>query len=279
MNRVGCYAIAVVTLSFLFCSTTRAVSINFDPQNGVPAGDLPPALSAMGNSPGSSVPSSAELSNQYEADGVLFSSSSPFVAVVDIGGSSASPPNGIGGVTAEGQLSYADPITFTFVEPGTTTPGVTSNVSIQADDVGIPGQFATLSAFDINDHLLDSVTLDDVGGEVWMINLPGIHSVLFDFPTTSSGVPTTGSPFGNGTGIALDNLTFGTVTAPGSTGPTGGSTGAAAVPLPMAVWSTLVLLGPLAVIRILRRCAWAAKNKLKEQTGTRKINRTNKNRN
>jgi hypothetical protein len=219
----------------------------------------------MGNSPGSPVPSGSQLSNQYEADGVLFNSSSPFIAVVNIGGSTASPPNAIGGVTSDGLLSYADPVTVTFVEPGTTTAGVTSNVSIQADDIGIPGQFATLSAFDINDHLLDSETLEDVGAEVWNINLTGIHSVVFNFPPTSAGAPTTGSAFGNGTGIALDNLTFGPVTAAGSTStPPGGSTGTgtgtgggtAAVPLPTAAWSTLIFLGSLAVIRTLRRRPW-----------------------
>jgi hypothetical protein len=247
VNRVKCHALAAVVLSLIFYGKTWAtLTINFDPQSGLPAGDLPLALDAMGNSPGSPVPSGAELSNQYDADGVLFSSSSPFVAVVGIGGSSASPPNGIGGVTSDGLLSYADPVTFTFVEPGTTAAGVTSNVSIQADDVGIPGQFATLSAFDVNDHLLDSVTLDDVGGEVWTIDLPGIHSAQFDFPTTSNGVPTTGSAFGSGTGIALDDLTFGTVAAAVSGTPV-------MVPLPAAVWSSLVLLASLAVVRARRR--------------------------
>src|SRR5271165_5177163 len=96
-----------------------ARTINFDPSPG----DLPSSINAMGNSPGSAVPDDAKLSNQYEADGVLFSSSAPYIGVVNIGGSTASPPNAIGGVTSGGLLSYADPITFTFVEPGATTPG------------------------------------------------------------------------------------------------------------------------------------------------------------
>jgi hypothetical protein len=236
-----------MVLSLLaYGKASGTTTINFDPAGTLPAGDLPPGLTAMSNSPGSTVPTSAQLSNQYEPDGVLFGSTSPFVAVVDIGGSSASPPNSIGGVTSDGLLSYADPVIFTFVQPGTTTAGVTTDVSITADADGIGAQFATLTAFDIKGNVLDSQTLDDVGGEIWNIDLPGIHSAEFTFPTTSDGTPTTGTPFGNGTGIALDNLTFGTVTAAGSTGP-------AAVPLPTAAWTGLALLGLLATVRALRR--------------------------
>jgi hypothetical protein len=233
MNGKKCHAVAAVILSLLFQAGAKALTINFDPSPG----DLPSALTAMGNSPGSPVPSNAQLSNQYDFDGVLFSSTDSFIAVVDNGGSSASPPNAIGGVTADGLLSYADPVKVTFVDPGTLTPGVTTNVSIVADSVGIPGQFATLRAFGIHGNLLAAQTLNDVGGEIWSLNAPGIHSALFNFPTTSTGAPTTGSAFGNGTGIALDNLTFGTIT----TAPTGSPT----VPLPPAAWTGLAVLGAL----------------------------------
>jgi hypothetical protein len=233
-------AIALIALS----TNALALTINFDPQ-GTPPGDLPSSINAMGNSPGSSVPDDAKLSNQYQADGVLFNSSAPFIAVVDIGSSTASPPNAIAGVTSGGLLSYADPITFTFVEPGTTTPGVTDSVSIQADSNGISTQFATLSAFDINGILLHSQTLSDVGSEVWDINAAGIHSVRFNFPTNSTGTPITGSAFGEGTGIALDNLDFGAVTAP--------TTPVTPVPLPPAASSALILLVSLAALRMLRR--------------------------
>jgi hypothetical protein len=248
VKKVCFGAVAAIAISLLSYAHAWAITINFDPQDT--PGDLPAGLTAMSNSPGSAVPTDAELSDQYDSDGVLFSSSSPFVAVVDIGSAVASPPNGIGGVTSDGLLSYADPITFTFVVPGTTTPGVTGNVSIEADADGIPGQYAKLSAFDIHGNLLDSQTLNDVGSEVWSIDVAGIHSAVFDFPTTSAGVPTTGSPFGNGTGIALDDLTFGTV---GATGPTGPS----AVPLPAAAWSAMMLLALLATVQSLRRRAAA----------------------
>lgn len=237
---------AALIVAILLVAGTRGwagVVINFDPP---PGGDLPASLTAMANSPGSTVPTSAQLSNQYNSgstlDGVLFSSNSPFVAVV-----SATNPNAIGGVTSGGLMSYADPITFTFVVPGTNTPGVTSNFSIQADASGIPGQFATVTAFDINGNVLDTVTLNDVGSEIWSINMAGIHSATFVFPTTSSGTPTTGAPFGEGTGIALDNLTFGTVTAAGPSGPV------SSVPLPPMGWEAMALVGLVAGLFILRQ--------------------------
>ncbi len=244
MGRFQKLSIAAGILSISLAAKSWAVTtINFDPPSG--GGDLPASLTAMSNSPGSSVPSSAQLSDQYRADGVLFSSTDPFVAVV-----AATSPNGIGGVTGSGLLSYADPVIFTFVVPGTSTPGVTNDVSIQADASGIPGQFATLRAFDIDGNLIDIVTLNDIGSEVWNINLAGVHSARFDFPTTSDGTLTTGSAFGNGTGIALDNLIFGPVTQAPSSGP-----GPSAVPLPAMVWDSLILLGGLAGVGALRRRA------------------------
>lgn len=250
--RNGCYAF----IAFLFLAVCLkgwgATVINFDPP---PAGDLPASLTAMGNSPGSAVPLSAQLSNQYNTgsttDGVLFSSTVPYIAVV-----SATAPNGISGVTSNGLLSYADPVIFTFVAPGTTTPGVTSNLSIQGDSTGIPGQFATLTALDINGQVLNSVTLNDIGGEIWSINLPGIHSARFDFPTTSTGALTTGSAFGSGTGIALDNLSFGIVTAasPGTPGPGTPS----AVPLPPMFWQGLIIISFVTVVNVLRQRAQKA---------------------
>ena len=93
VNRVIYKAVAAVILSIaLGARAQAAVTINFDPPEGMPAGDLPVSLEAMGNSPGSAVPSGSELSNQYDSDGVLFSSSSPFVAVVDIGGAAPALP-------------------------------------------------------------------------------------------------------------------------------------------------------------------------------------------
>jgi hypothetical protein len=247
MTAVKQLAILATILSIAICSKAFATdTINFDPQSNVPAGDLPSGLDAMSNSPGSTVPTDAQLSNQYESDGVLFSSTAPYVAVVDIGSSAASPPNAIGGATSANQLSYADPVTFSFVVPGTTTPGVTNSISITADADGINGQFATLSAFDIDGNLINQEPLNDVGGETWTIKLPGIHSATFNFPTTSAGVPTTGSPFGEGTGIALDNLTFGDVVAAGGSPVT-------AVPLPNALWSSLALITTLVSAQSLRR--------------------------
>ena len=234
-------ALGVALLAISAMARAGVVAINFDPPS---TGDLPASLTSMGNSPGSPVPTSAQLTNQYNTgatqDGVLFSSSAPYVAVVG-----ATNPNAIGGVTSGGLLSYADPVIFTFVVPGTSTPGVTSNFSIQADSGGIPGQFATARAFDINDQLLSTQTLNDVGSEIWSFNLSGIHSVRFDFPTLSDGTPTTGSAFGAGTGIALDNLTFGTPTASVGAPPS--------VPLPALWFQSLLVLGSLAGVYVWRR--------------------------
>src|SRR5579862_6706230 len=109
----------------LFASASSGVTLNFDPSTDAPPGDLPSSLSTMGNSPGSLVASTAEISNQYDSDGVLVSSTEPFIAVVDIGSGVASPTNGIGGVATGDLLSYADPVKHTFVVPGTSNPGVT----------------------------------------------------------------------------------------------------------------------------------------------------------
>jgi hypothetical protein len=242
------FSIVGLIFSLAICSGASAVTtINFDPQDNAPPGDLPSGLSAMSNSPGSTVPLSAQLSNQYGVDGVLFNSSAPYVAVVNVGASSASNPNGIGGVTSGGLLSYADPITFTFVVPDSSTAATTDSFAITADSDGIPGQFATVSAFGSTDQFLTQQTLNDVGGETWTIDTPGIHTVVFNFPTTSTGALTTGSEFGEGTGIELDNLTFGPETA------VGGTSSAGAVPLPRMVWGGLAMMGVFAGVRAQRK--------------------------
>jgi hypothetical protein len=243
-----CALVASAAIFSMAVWVQAQTTINFDPQTDAPPGDLPATITAMGNSPGSAVPDSAKLSNQYGSAGVLFSASANYVAVVDVGGSSASEPNGIGGVTSDGLLSYADPITFTFVDPGTTDPATTNDIQIQADDTGIPGQFAKLTAFDINGNVLESDVLDDDGGEVFSIALAGIHTAMFTFPTTDTGAPTTGSAFGSGTGIELDNLRFGPLAPAGSTPPV-----TPTVPLPPMVWSGLAILAAMAAIQARRQ--------------------------
>jgi hypothetical protein len=159
-------------------------------------------LQLMGNSPGSAVPTNSQLSTQYQAaDGITFSSTSPYVAIGSFG--TTSPPAGIGGVTASGQLSYNEPVKIVFSVPGASTPAVTTSVSITGDQSGIGGQTATFTAYDANGAVIQAFTKADTSGlnNTWTVSGAGIHSVIF-----SGG--NLGAPFGFGTGIALDDLQF-----------------------------------------------------------------------
>jgi len=174
------------------------------------------------------------LSNQYlNDDGVVFSSTLPYVAVVS---GAAFGAGSIGGVASSTVLSYVDPVDITFFVPGTNTPGVTDSVSIQGDPIGIPSQTATLTAFDINGNQIDSETLFDTGSEIWTLTDSGIHSVEFLFPGTN---------FGYGTGIALDNLNFGDVTSAATTTPE---------PSSLIVWGGLCAIGLLFARRQFANC-------------------------
>ena len=179
----------------LYAHATTPVVVNFDDYASV-------NITPMGNSPGAPVPANAQLSNQYLAtDGVTFSSVSPYVALGFFGSSSS--PAGIGGVTSDGLLSYDVPVNIAFFLPGTSTPAITNFVSISGDPSIIANQNATFSAFDVNGALIQSVTQleGSTPNNTWSLSDPGIHSVSF-----SGG--NQGQPFGSGTGIALDDLTF-----------------------------------------------------------------------
>lgn len=155
-------------------------------------------LAWMGNSPGSSVPSSAQLSSQFLAtDGVVFSSDSPFVAVVNLGQNHATSGDlGIGGVDGLGHLNYGSPINAAFFLPtDTSTAAVTDFVSVRADLSGISGPI-TLQAFGVNGLVLATSTEDDQGGPTLMVAAAGIHSVRF---FSSSG------------SVAFDDFSFGTL--------------------------------------------------------------------
>jgi hypothetical protein len=110
-----------------------------------------------------------------------------------------SNPNGIGGVTASGGLSYATPIEISFFEVTSGLPGVTDFVSIRGDQIPIAGS-ATLAAFGIDGTSLGSFTANDVvGGLTLTLAAAGIHRVVL---TETSAT------------IAFDNLSFNTVAAP-----------------------------------------------------------------
>src|SRR5437660_570074 len=77
-------------------------------------------LTAMVNTPGAVVPLGAQLSNQFLSTlGAQFSSGANFVAVVNHGFPSLTPtpPNIIGGTTADGRLDYSAAIRVAFFDP------------------------------------------------------------------------------------------------------------------------------------------------------------------
>ena len=155
---------------------------------------------AMGNSPGASVPVGARLSNQFQSStGAVFSSGSSFVAVVNLGvGHATSGSNGIGGVSSDA-LSYGTPFQVMFTDPlNPLINAVTNFVSIRGDQNAISGN-ATLTAFAVNGSILGSTTVaDTTGGLTLSFTSPGIHS--FQVSETSST-------------IAFDDVTFNAVQA------------------------------------------------------------------
>jgi hypothetical protein len=161
-------------------------------------------LTAMTFFTGNPVPIAARLSNEYASTkGIVFSSGSPYIAVVSLGGGHAtSGVNGFGGTSAGGLLDYGAPVTFTFVWPGNSSvPAVTDFVSVRGDLHG-GGGTTTLHAYDLAGTELGHVTLTDTGGTTWSISAPGIHSARWD-----------GSPDPAGSGIAQDDVSFNPVIA------------------------------------------------------------------
>jgi len=171
------------------CQSASAalVTINFDSLTAAP-------FSAAGNS----IPVAARLSNQFASSGVLFESLSPYVPVVNLGIGTTSPPNAIGGSSADGLISYSVPITLTFVSPlDPNVPGVTNFVSIKGDTVVTGLGSNTMIALDI----LGNPIAFDVKVEPPAVTLTvtgvGIHKVII---------------IGSGS-TAFDDLSFNTVTA------------------------------------------------------------------
>jgi hypothetical protein len=169
-------------------------------------------VSAMINSPGSPVPSGAQLSTQYLATyGVSFNSGAGYAAVANHGFPllTPTPPNLIGGTNADGTLNYAAPITASFFTTANTSIFATTNyVRVLGDLFGAGSGTVTLSAFDYLGNFLGSVTDTDNkplgSGPVLTLNLAGIHSVNF------SGTSGT---------VAFDNFEFGDLTAAPVPGP------------------------------------------------------------
>lgn len=191
-------ALAAITVALGAQAASAApILINFDDRTG------------MANAPNSPVPLASQLSDQYKAStGAVFSSGSPYVAIVNLTGLGAnhaiSNPNGIGGVNAAGQLSYGTTFTIIFFEAATGLAGVTDFVEIRGDQIAITGS-ATMRAFGIDGSQLAIDTEQDVsGGLTLQLSVPSIHRVVISETSAT---------------IAFDNLRFNAAVAvaePGS---------------------------------------------------------------
>jgi len=161
-------------------------------------------LTGMNNAPGSSVPAASRLAQLTFSDAIVkFSSDAPFVAVVRLTPFTTSIPNGLGGTSAAGALSYEEfaPIDIAFFDPAdASTPWVSNRVSVRPDTFPLPGEVVKVQAFGIAGELLASVDVPNPspGGVLCEIAVPGIHRFRF---------------IGTGT-TAIDDLSFELPTPP-----------------------------------------------------------------
>lgn len=187
-------SLSVVIVSFV--SSVQAALITFE--------ELPNGLTAMTNSPGSTVQASSQLSNQYLAsNGVSFTSGAGYAALVIHGSPTASNPNIIGGTSSSGTLDYLVPITISFFDVSdTSVKAETDFFKIQGDwhPLGLGEVFAT--AYDATGQILGTTSDTDdkvfgVSGPVLQFGFDGIHSVEIS---------------GNTGTVGFDNLEFGVLT-------------------------------------------------------------------
>lgn len=212
----------LVGLLMLFGGQAHAVLIDFEGLNGMP-------------NDGSPIPTASRLSTQLlQTRGVKFSSTDPYVAIVQLGtGHATSGVNAIGG-SRNGFISYysSDPIHISFFIPSDPTQkAITNMVSLRTDLWG-GGRQVSLVAYNDQDAVLATVSATDWGGPLLTITHPGIHKVSY-FGTTCCG------------GTAVDDLTFAPLTPVASTNP---------VPVP----------GPLPLLGAL--FAWQSSRKLHKAT-------------
>jgi len=164
---------------------------------------LPPGLTPNNFIQGSPVDPTAQLTNQYENLGVLFSTAggAPYAALINLTGQAPSGVNGVGSVNAAGDVDYTLDLDIFLVVPGTTMPAVTDLISIQGDEDPIPGN-VVFSAYDVNGNLVTSGIQPDTAGGLYSLSAPGIHE--FRLHSTSGTV-------------AYDNLSFDTPSSISST--------------------------------------------------------------
>lgn len=195
LSRISAGALILSLAAF---TTQAATVITFEEGAG--------GLVAMTNAPGTLVPTSGQLANQYLAsDGVSFASLGGFAALVNhgAGNPTASNPNIIGGTTADGRLSYNAAITISFFDvANASTKAVTDSFRIQGDWVPLGSGQVFATAYDAIGNALGSTSDTDnkvfgVSGPVLQFGIAGIHSVVI-----SSN---------NGT-VGFDQLEYGTLT-------------------------------------------------------------------
>src|SRR5580698_10450338 len=201
----------------VLAATCQAGTITFD---NPPAGLVPNSSFIEGTA----VDADAELTDQFESLGAIFSTEggSPFAALVDLGsGHAVSGTNGIGAVNSSGDLAYNLDTDIFLVVPGTLMPAVTDSISIQGDEIPSYGN-VIFTAYDINGNQIASGTVEDTGGNTFSLSVPGIHE--FRLHSTNGDV-------------AYDNLVFDVPTAPPSVSgiPEPASIGFLALPLIGAV--------------------------------------------
>lgn len=177
--------------------TVSAVSMAFD--HTVDFESFPGML----NAGGANIPVASRLSDQLQSTiGINFASSSPFVAVVNLGMNHAtSGTRGIAGSTTAGIITYSssNPINFTFWDPTNIAIAAgTDSFSVRGDLIAAGGTMS-LTGFDINNNVIDSLSVTDTGGTTMVLNsaTKNIHRVRF---------------IGTGN-VALDDVQFNTVEA------------------------------------------------------------------
>ena len=184
-------------LCFLSTEDSGAVLVNFDgivDYTVLGAGDIVP------------VPGSV-ITNNFMGDGVIFGEAgqSAGVAVIRDSLAPSSGLNSVTGLDASGLIPGTavggglGDIYFSFVLPGTSTPGITDFVSFTiGDDGGMDTDIFQIRAYDINDILISTQDLSNVSRFLASINVAGMNRVVVEFV----------GPYG----YSLDDLNFNTPT-------------------------------------------------------------------
>lgn len=186
----------LAVISFLVIAAPAHAIQMIDFETPHPIGLSPVAFYHSG-----AVPTNTVITDHYSSQGVLFQST----ALVDLGlGHATSGYYGIGGIDSGGNLSYAAPVTFTFVAPtNSSVVAYTDYFSIKTDNWGDSGNTITISGYDVYGNLLGSTShIEGAGGYTLVLQgIGNIHRVqIFE----SSHV----------NGMSLDDMTFADVVVP-----------------------------------------------------------------